>query len=109
MNKQQQYLHAKYVAFVNNFKKVCDPQGLIYVMSTGRMWANDEAKIIETIGDKYSKNSRMQLMRDLSYYGKNEFEVSMVDNKPKVNKQLKELAEKVGKEIVERYPLYQPK
>ena len=51
----------------------------------------------------------MQLMRDLSYYGKNEFEVSMVDNKPKVNKQLKELAEKVGKEIVERYPLYQPK
>lgn len=106
MNKKDKLLRAKYCAFTNHFRKICDPQGLVYVMSTGRMWASQEAEIIEAIGEKYGKYSRMRLMDLIVHYGKCTFTTPDIDSKPRLNKKLKDVAEKYANMIVESSPLF---
>ena len=109
MNKKELYLHSKYIAFVNHFKKVADPQGLVWYITTGRLSGSELHEIINTIGDKFGNTSVRELCRCLNTYGKSEWRTSTVDSKPKVNKQLKDMAEKYANMIYPRHALYAPK
>ena len=108
MNKKELYLHNKYIAFVNHFKKVADPDGLIWYLQTGRLSGSDVKEILETIGDEHSYTSKLMLISALESYAKCDIETG-IESKPKVNKQLKEMAEKYANMIYPRYALYSPK
>lgn len=105
MNKQQE-IRARYIAFVNHFKKVCDPQGLSWYIKTGRMGGNEISEITEAVGQRVSRDSVEELLCVLSTYGKMEIKTT-IENKPRINNKLKQIADKWGNEIAARHAFYQ--
>lgn len=87
--------------FINYLRKVCDPQGLYWVIQTGRMSTYEIQKTLKI-------NNISDLLNMIKFFGHNEYIIKEFDNKPRVQKQLKQLAEKIGNETREKYPLYTP-